>query len=70
MVALEFSRTRKPKRAPWRLPERPVPLAGGRLPLGSFAQGRPLRRALAELFATAAVLAAVIAGFTLLQLNF
>jgi hypothetical protein len=44
-----------------------LPSPAGRLPLGTFRQGRPLRRAVAELLATTAVLVAVIAGLTLLQ---
>ena len=61
-VATPGERLRRTARRSGLLPSRP-----GRLPLGSFAQGRPLRRALADLLATIAVLVAVIGGLTLLQ---
>jgi hypothetical protein len=66
------SRIRTRPAAEWRLLHSAGPtagLTGGRLPLGTFAQGRPLRRAVAELLATTLLLLAAIAAFTLLQLD-
>jgi hypothetical protein len=70
MAVIDLTRVATPGRRLRRTARRRsglLPSPAGRLPLGTFTQGRPLRRAVAELLATTAVLIAAIAGLTLLQ---
>jgi hypothetical protein len=67
VIALEQRLRRSPpRRVALRLPGR-IPLAAGRLPLSTYAQGRTLQRAVTETLVTVAVLAAAIAALLLAQ---
>ena len=68
-IILHRTRAADARRKAWRLPDPAARFVDGRLPLGTFAQGRTFRRAMTELAATSITLVGLIAAFTILQLH-